>query len=77
MLSDFNVFPNEIEAIAARCASVSECACVGILNDKMGEALKLFVVRAPGAIFMTDQLIAHCPSPPSKNSCVANCAMPT
>ena len=29
IVSGFNVYPNEVEAIAAACAGVAECACVG------------------------------------------------
>ena len=37
-----------------------ECACIGVANDKTGEAVKLFVVRAPNATLTAEQLVAHC-----------------
>ena len=60
LVSGFNVFPNEIEAVASACPGVAEAACVGVPDDKTGEALKLFVVRAPGATLTEGELIAHC-----------------
>jgi len=60
IVSGFNVYPNEVEAVATGCAGVAECACVGVPDEKTGEAVKLFVVRAPGAELTEAQVIAHC-----------------
>jgi long-chain acyl-CoA synthetase len=49
LVSGFNVYPNEVEAVATACPGVAECACIGVPDDKTGEAVKLFVVKAPGA----------------------------
>ena len=49
IVSGFNVYPNEVEAVAAACAGVAECACVGRPDEKTGEAVRLFVAKAPGA----------------------------
>lgn len=43
-VSGFNVYPNEIEAEVAKMAGILESACIGITDDKTGEAVKLFVV---------------------------------
>ena len=43
-VSGFNVYPNEIEAEVAKMPGVLESACIGVDNDKTGEAVKLFVV---------------------------------
>jgi long-chain acyl-CoA synthetase len=60
IVSGFNVYPNEVEKVAASCTGVAECACVGVPDDKTGEALRLFVVKTAGAI-LTDQIvIGHC-----------------
>jgi long-chain acyl-CoA synthetase len=53
------VFPNEIEAVAAACPGVAEAACIGVPDEKTGEALKLFIVRAPGSELSAEQLVAH------------------
>jgi long-chain acyl-CoA synthetase len=60
LVSGFNVYPNEIEAVATACAGVAECACVGFADDKTGEAVKLFVVKSANAALSEDDLIAHC-----------------
>jgi len=43
-VSGFNVYPNEIEAEIANMPGVLESACIGVNNEKTGEAVKLFVV---------------------------------
>jgi long-chain acyl-CoA synthetase len=60
IVSGFNVYPNEVEAVAAGCPGVAECACVGAPDEKTGEAVRLFVVKAPGAAVTEAELIAHC-----------------
>ncbi|MGJ7506317.1 AMP-binding protein [Variovorax sp. GT1P44] len=62
IVSGFNVFPNEIEAVAASCPGVAESACIGVPDEKTGEALKLFVVKRPGAELTVEQIGAHCRS---------------
>jgi long-chain acyl-CoA synthetase len=60
IVSGFNVYPNEVEAVATGCPGVIECACIGVADDKTGEAVKLYVVKAPNATLTTEDLIAHC-----------------
>jgi long-chain acyl-CoA synthetase len=60
IVSGFNVFPNEVEAVAAACAGVAECACVGRPDERTGEAVRLFVAKAAGAALTEADLIAHC-----------------
>jgi long-chain acyl-CoA synthetase len=60
IVSGFNVYPNEVEAVAAACAGVLECACVGRPDEKTGEAIRLFVSKTPGASLTEAELIAHC-----------------
>ena len=45
LVSGFNVFPNELENVISLCPGVVECAAIGVLDDKQGEAIKVFVVR--------------------------------
>ncbi|HEX4870556.1 MAG TPA: AMP-binding protein [Moraxellaceae bacterium] len=45
LVSGFNVYPNEIEDVAAKHDGVLESAAIGVPDDKSGEAVKLFVVR--------------------------------
>jgi long-chain acyl-CoA synthetase len=60
IVSGFNVFPNEIEAVAASCPGVLECACVGRPDEKTGEAVRLFVVKAPDTALTDADVVAHC-----------------
>jgi long-chain acyl-CoA synthetase len=60
IVSGFNVYPNEVEAVVAGCPGVLECACIGMPDQKTGEAVKLFVVKVPNATLSADELIAYC-----------------
>jgi long-chain acyl-CoA synthetase len=60
LVSGFNVYPNEVEAVAATCPGVAECACVGVPDEKTGEAVRLFVVKARDANLTDEQIVAHC-----------------
>jgi long-chain acyl-CoA synthetase len=60
IVSGFNVYPNEVEAVAAACAGVAECACIGRADEKTGEAVRLFVAKAPGSTLTEADVIAHC-----------------
>ncbi len=60
IVSGFNVYPNDIEQAASSCPGVQECACIGVSDEKTGEAVKLFVVRSAGSKVSPDEIIAHC-----------------
>jgi len=60
IVSGFNVFPNEVEEVASACPGVAECACVGVPDEKTGEAVKLFVAKLPNAKVSEEDVIAHC-----------------
>lgn len=45
LVSGFNVYPNEIEAVVSELPGVLECAAVGVPDKQSGELVKLFVVR--------------------------------
>ncbi|MBN3785469.1 AMP-binding protein [Burkholderia sp. Ac-20353] len=60
IVSGFNVYPNEVEAVATTFFGVAECACIGVPDEKTGEAVKLFVIKAPGADVTEEALLAHC-----------------
>ncbi|WP_341921214.1 AMP-binding protein [Hydrocarboniphaga effusa] len=59
IVSGFNVFPNEIEDIVAKHEGVLEVACVGIPDDKTGEAVKIVVVKKDPAL-TAEALRNHC-----------------
>lgn len=45
LVSGFNVYPNEVEAVLAKIPGVKECAVVGAPDEATGEAVKAFIVR--------------------------------
>lgn len=59
IVSGFNVYPSEVEAVVAQADGVLECACVGVPDERTGEAVKLFVVRADEGLEAA-QLRAYC-----------------
>ncbi|MGC2091897.1 MAG: AMP-binding protein [Methylocella sp.] len=50
VVSGFNVYPNEVEAVLAGLAGVKECAVIGVPDGASGEAVKAFVVRGDPAL---------------------------
>jgi long-chain acyl-CoA synthetase len=50
LVSGFNVYPNEVEDVVAAMPGVLECACVGVPDDKTGEAVKLVIVKKDPAL---------------------------
>jgi long-chain acyl-CoA synthetase len=59
LVSGFNVYPNEIEEVAAMHPGVLEAAAVGVPDQHSGEAVKLFVVRKDPSL--TEQEVKdHC-----------------
>ncbi len=59
LVSGFNVYPNEIEEVAAMLPGVLECAAVGVPDVHSGEAVKLFVVKKDPALTEAD-IKVHC-----------------
>jgi acyl-CoA synthetase (AMP-forming)/AMP-acid ligase II len=59
LVSGFNVFPSEIESVAASCPGVLECAAVSIPDSKQGEAIKLYVVKKEPSL-TSESVIAFC-----------------
>ena len=45
LVSGFNVYPTELEDVVSQLDGVMECACVGVPDDKTGEAVKLVIVK--------------------------------
>jgi long-chain acyl-CoA synthetase len=59
LVSGFNVFPNEIEAVLAQMEGLVESACIGVSDEKSGEAVKVFCVRKEDSVTEAD-VNAHC-----------------
>ncbi len=59
LVSGFNVYPNEIEAVAVMHDKVLEAAAIGKPDEKSGEVVQLFVVKKDPDL-TADEIIAHC-----------------
>ncbi len=59
LVSGFNVYPNELEEVLASLPGVQMGAAIGVPDERSGEAIKLFVVRKPGAELSEEQVLAH------------------
>jgi long-chain acyl-CoA synthetase len=60
IVSGFNVYPAEVEEVLADHPAVADVAVVGVPHPYQGEAVKAYVVRAPGVDVDEDALIEHC-----------------
>lgn len=56
IVSGFNVYPNEVEAVIATHPDVQECAVIGVPDEHSGEVVKLFVVRRSGSTVSAEDL---------------------
>jgi long-chain acyl-CoA synthetase len=56
----FNVFPRELEEVMLTHPGVSLVAVVGVPDERLGEEVKAFVVKKPGAEVTEDELRAWC-----------------
>ncbi len=59
LVSGFNVYPNEVEAVLATHPSVGDVAVVGVPDDECGEIVVAYVVRKDPAL-TAETLRAHC-----------------
>ena len=59
LVSGFNVFPTELEDVVTQMEGILECACVGVSDEKSGEAVKLVIVRKNPAV-TEQQVRAYC-----------------
>lgn len=53
-VSGLKVYPNEIEAAITLHPAVVEAACIGVPDDRTGEAVKVFIVLRPGEQLSVD-----------------------
>ncbi|WP_440060490.1 long-chain-fatty-acid--CoA ligase FadD2 [Pseudomonas syringae] len=59
IVSGFNVYPNEIEDVIMAHPKVANCACIGVPDERSGEAVKLFVVPRDPSVSV-EELKAFC-----------------
>ena len=56
----FNVYPREMEEVLMTHPAVSLCAVVGIPDERLGEEVKAYIVRAAGATTTEDEMLGWC-----------------
>jgi long-chain acyl-CoA synthetase len=59
LVSGFNVYPNEVEAVVAEHPKVAESGAIGVPDEKSGEAVKVVVVRKDDSL-TAEELMAFC-----------------
>ncbi|WP_060481360.1 long-chain-fatty-acid--CoA ligase FadD1 [Pseudomonas sp. NBRC 111119] len=59
LVSGFNVYPNELEDVLVALPGVSQCAAIGIPDEKSGEVIKMFIVVKPGMTLTKEQVMEH------------------
>ncbi|WP_281646162.1 AMP-binding protein [Parendozoicomonas sp. Alg238-R29] len=59
LVSGFNVYPNEIENVVSAHPGVANCACIGIPDQKTGEAPLLYVI-ASNTTLTEEELLGWC-----------------
>ncbi len=60
LVSGFNVYPNEVEAIVNEHKAVLECGCVGVKDEKSQEAVKVYIVLHEGQNASEEEIISFC-----------------
>jgi len=60
IVSGFNVYPNEIENVATGHPDIMEAAAIGVDDPRSDEAVKLFVVKRPGAVLDVEAVRQFC-----------------
>ena len=60
IVSGFNVFPNEVEAVVNEHPAVLECGCVGIEGKDSQELVKVFIVLHEGQELSEEEIISFC-----------------
>ena len=56
LVSGFNVYPSEVEAVLAQHPAVLEVACIGVPSEGSGEKVKACVVARPGKKLTMEEL---------------------
>lgn len=59
LVSGFNVYPNEVEAVIAAHPDVAEVAVIGVPDDVSGEAVCAYITPKQKGL-AAEQIIAHC-----------------
>ncbi len=60
IVSGFNVYPDEVDAVLMAHPAVLDSGTIGLPDERCGERVKSFVVLKPGENVTEDELLAHC-----------------
>jgi long-chain acyl-CoA synthetase len=63
LVSGFNVYPTEVEAVLFHHPKILKCAVIGVPDDMTGERVKAFVVLKPGESATAEEITAWCRDP--------------
>ncbi|HEV2086807.1 MAG TPA: AMP-binding protein, partial [Cryptosporangiaceae bacterium] len=59
LVSGFNVYPREVEAVLVAHPGIVEAAVIGVPDPSTGETVKAYVVTAPGVQITAEEVVAH------------------
>jgi long-chain acyl-CoA synthetase len=65
----FNVYPREVEEVLLTHEAVSLVAVVGVPHEALGEEVKAYVIRQPGARVTEEELLAWCKAEMASYKC--------
>jgi long-chain acyl-CoA synthetase len=60
IVSGYNVYPDEVDAVLGSHPAVQEAASIGVPDEKRGEIVKSFVVLKPGMTAKAEEIQAYC-----------------
>ncbi len=60
LVSGFNVYPDEVDAVLVAHPAVLEAATIGVSDARRGESVKSFVVVKPGMTATAAEIVAYC-----------------
>ena len=63
LVSGFNVYPTEVEAVLFHHPKILKCAVVGVPDDTTGERVKAFIVLKPGETATAEEITQWCRDP--------------
>lgn len=63
LVSGFNVYPTEVEAVLFHHPKILKCAVVAVPDDTTGERVKAFIVLKPGETATAEEIVAWCRDP--------------